>query len=118
MSVSDAVAKGAAWMDDAYPGWVGEVDLGSLNMRLSNADIHWQVTGIDIFDAMVAAGELTSEYWDNGMQEWAGEHGFLFNDDRATRPEAWEELTEAWRQEVRQRLQSTQPGSADPSSSD
>lgn len=118
MSISEAVAKGAAWMDTAYPGWISEVDLGSLDMRMSNADIHWQVTGIDIFDAIAAAGELTNEYWDNGMQEWAGEHGFLFNDDRATSLDEWEKLTEAWRQEVRQRLQSTRPGSANPSSSD
>jgi hypothetical protein len=95
-------------MDEAYPGWIAEIDLDSLDMRLSNRDVHFQSTGIDIFDSITAANMLTNESWDDKLMAWAADHGLLFNDDRASDLSAWAEMTDLWRAEIRLRRERLQ----------
>lgn len=67
------VPRGVAWLDENRPGWVNEIDLARLDMKLSTDCIlgqlygrFWNAPSVNVFDALPGV-------------EWATERGFWCN---------------------------------------
>lgn len=60
------VKRGAAWMDEHYPGWIERINLSELDMNNCHRCIIGQTIG-DYFQA---------KFDDDYREEWANEHGF------------------------------------------
>lgn len=83
------VTRGAAWLDENYPGWVDRIDLGALDM----ANECWCVVG-----QANPNGDYYQAMDDQWLDEWHLGFTLLFGDD-------WGLLTEAWKTEIRRRRQ-------------
>ena len=79
------VATGAAWLDENFPGWEREIDLGELDIENCSLCICGQslrkfvvngLTGYDIALA-VSHGLAESKFRNRALRfNWANEHGF------------------------------------------
>lgn len=85
------VAAGATWLDENFPGWEREIDLGTLDIEDCSACICGQslakyvvgrLTGYDV--ALAAAiGTNADRFTTRRMAiEWAREHGFYVDGGR------------------------------------
>lgn len=87
--VTLAVKKGAAWLDQVYPEWIGLIDLGKLAMLQSESCILGQAAGdFNSVEAWLYGG-MASTHVDALMEEM----GFTIH---SWDPEAWHELDAAW----------------------
>lgn len=104
-----AVERGAAWLDKKCPTWFREIDLESLDLE----DAEYCILGQTA--ACLTPQSLSKTYWSvlrrfriNGAGLWPSDRGFnlpwlltVSEDDTA-----FEMLTIAWREYIRQRLES------------
>ena len=98
------VAAGAEWLDDNFPGWEREIDLGILNMNDCQKCVCGQSlrkyvtlhlnTGYDI--ALAAAVGMGENRYHNRSWwgDWAEDHGFNPRNslDAAEAEELWRDL--------------------------
>ena len=88
------VAKGAAWLDENFPGWEREIDLGTLNINDSCNCVLGQSLAkyIPVTRAETGYEFGTSYAYDYGHTDdvamWAFEHGFLSKRDEGV----WRDL--------------------------
>lgn len=87
------VAAGAAWLDENFPGWEREIDLGTLNLEdcqqcICGQSLRELVGGIvdSGYHAAVTMGAGVSDGWacnDDFVRavKWAAEHGFALDDE-------------------------------------
>jgi len=91
----ERAAAGAAYFDALQPGWFEDVNLDILDMSQADACVSGQVFGVEIYrwldrhPADVAFGLVLAE----------GEN------DHDARDEGYGPLTEAWREQIEQRIQ-------------
>lgn len=105
----DDIARGAELLDKVRPGWELQLDLGELDVNscfrcvlgqvfaplvLSLAQVGTQTNGYDLGIMMLCGDDGGAD-----IAEWARDHGFA-----ARRFEGYKELTEGWRQFVKDRL--------------
>lgn len=86
-SARDAVSRGSSLLDMKRPGWYREINIAQLNIMRPTDCICGQLFG--------GYGEGVNEL---GVGSRAGEYGF-----NALGPSAFEELNEAWREEIARR---------------
>ena len=95
------VAAGAAWLDENFPGWEREIDLGTLNLNdcqecICGQSLRKYVTDIVFsgydFALSIIVGS-TNDVWSNRFDalHWATEHGF-YPKDQTSDEALWREL--------------------------
>lgn len=97
------VAAGAEWLDENFPGWEREIDLGTLNIT----DCQECICGQSLRKVAAKAGAwsgydyakvLNSSIGENGIK-WARSHGFSLSIDGD-----WHELESLWRDLIKERF--------------
>lgn len=99
---SDAVLRGAAWLDETYPeGWADRINIDTLDLSSEHRDILAQAVGVSYSEALRALSTFPSLLGidpDDSIKSWATEHGF-----NAPTAWDWDELTQAWVEQVQLR---------------
>lgn len=100
----EEVAAGAQWLDENFPGWEREIDLGTLNLNscqncVCGQALHKLVTeclqtGFDVA-LKVATG---STFFYGKPKEWAVAHGFYVKFGE------WEQLESLWLDLIKERF--------------
>lgn len=118
------VAAGAAWLDENFPGWEREIDLGTLDMSNCSACICGQslreliATDENVFDgfsvAVVLGANVKSDWqWTIQHQkaiDWAATHGFALPlkgidwDDDTVVSNSWKKLENLWLDLIKERF--------------
>jgi hypothetical protein len=98
------VAAGAAWLDENFPGWEREIDLGTLDMNDCQACICGQSLRQVAKEAGAHSGydhakALNADDWGTGYF-WAENHGFTCRDGK------WYALEELWSNLIKERFSS------------
>ena len=93
-----AVKRGATWMDQNHPGWVGRIDLSNLDMNNCHNCIIGQAVG-NYFDKIYEIEDVPESEAD----EWAIEYGFNVEIDDNDWVE-YRQLEKLWTDEVKKRL--------------
>lgn len=99
------VAAGAAWLDENFPGWEREIDLGTFQLD----DCHECICGQSL--RKFAEEQHIFSGYDYALRgrttRWAEGHGFtiLFHDGVDTQ-EAWYSTEVMWRELIKERFSS------------
>lgn len=102
---SEAVARGAAWLDSQEPGWADTIDVATLNMRSGDLCVAGQAYPGG-YNAMEETLREAGEFWYVG-EEW---YGFTHPDrsnyagSRDHLSPALQDLQDLWLAQIRQRL--------------
>lgn len=94
-SSAERVARGAAWLDERFPGWERKIDLGILDISDAECCVCAQVIPKELVEAVVAEAAHRGRFFSypsgytavataNGGTNLA-RHGFVFSQDQ----DAW-----------------------------
>lgn len=98
------VAAGAAWLDENFPGWEREIDLGTLDIN----HCHACICGQGLRKVARIAGAYSGYDYAKSLHglnpiRWAADHGFTLPDgDEGD----WIELEQTWRELIKERFSS------------
>jgi hypothetical protein len=93
-----AVKKGAYWLDQVYPEWVGVISLDRLDLQLGGSCVLGQIGG-DYWEFFRLFKSITE--FNSDVTAWMEDHGFEALDDYDELTDAWVELIEERRADVR-----------------
>jgi len=88
------VDRGAELLDQEAPGWEKKIDLDTLDLASSSCCVLGQVYRVNQNPAFFRGIRKLGLAWGDGPR-----YGFM-----VWGPGRWENLTEAWRREIRRRL--------------
>ena len=97
------VAAGAEWLDENFPGWEREIDLGTLNLNdcqdcVCGQSLRRVAKEAGAYSGYDYAKSLNADTWDHGYI-WAETHGFTTNNMTG-----WVALEELWRELIKERF--------------
>src|SRR5687768_423496 len=95
------VAAGAAWLDENFPGWEREIDLGTLDLRSCDACVCGQSLrkyAAENIDYFMDGFNYALEVFEEGFT-WAENHGFFVMGD----DDDWIEVETLWRDLIKER---------------
>lgn len=104
-----AVARGAAWLDKKCPDWVKEIDLSELDLANAKFCVLGQTAACLIPDATDVSDyeDVVNHVAPVAQHAWATRLGFnVPQEKRWEGGTAYEMLTIAWSEYIRQRLES------------
>jgi hypothetical protein len=89
------VAKGAAWLDQAYPEWEDRIDLGQLDMGNTCSCILGQLLAPARLGYRIVRGWMVPAMGEDATQKWLEGHGFTLPGTPVSSA-LWGPLEETW----------------------
>ncbi len=103
---AERAARGAALLDQRWPGWAREIDPGRLDLASSEDDVLGQLYGsFDEGLGELVRQDVNPDAWAD--TDWAATHGFDLPAEIGLdqEPAAYVELTRCWQAEIAPRRQ-------------
>lgn len=94
------VAAGAEWLDNNFPGWEREIDLGTLSLDNCQECICGQSLRKVAFGAGAMDGYHYATYFSGRSKDWAIAHGFYVNGT----DENWRMVEGIWVELIKERF--------------